>query len=353
MRFFFILIILGCQQQKGVESAQTETPRLNYATTFRIEENGGHKKIITTEPWPKASRVKEFNLKKSLQRVVCTSTSHIPYFELLGAEDAVVGFPEVKYISSQKFLDRVDNGSIVDLGNGQNINLELLIKLAPDAVIAFDAGGSSNMIEKIEKLGIPVIYNSDFLEQTPLGRAEYIKFFGALLGKEKQADSIFMKIEDDYQLLKKTTSKTDDRPSILSGIAYGGTWFLPGGENWFAQFFHDAGGNYLWGDTPSSGWLELSVEAVYEKAYNADFWIGTSSLESLSDLKSQDDRYAQYKAFRENKVYNYNKKKSLGEGIDFFESGYSRPDLVLADLIKVLHPELLPAYETIYFQKLE
>ena len=271
---------------------------------------------------------------------------------MLEAEEALVGFPNANFISSPNFISRIENGSIKDLGSGQSLNMELLIGLKPDAVIGFDAGGDSNSLDKIEKLGISVIYNSDYLEQTPLGRAEYIKFFGVLLGREKKADSIFNEIEKSYQSLVEITQKLQAKPTILSGTTYGDTWFLPGGNNWSAQFFKDAGGEYLWNDSDATGWLELSFEAVYEKGFDADFWIGVGTYKTLEELKEQDDRYANFGPFKNRRVFSYNKRISPNGGMDFFESAYARPDIVLSDLIKVLHPGILPNYETVYFQRL-
>lgn len=323
-----------------------------HATTFTIHTSGSETKVINTQPWPKANEVRAFTVQKPLKRVVCTSTSHLPYFELLGEVDAVVGFPGTQYISSDLFVEKVAKGEIKDLGSSQSLNMELLISLDPDAVIAFDAGGASGSLDQIQQMDIPVIYNSDFLEQTPLGRAEYIKFFGALLGKERKADSIFRAIERRYQMRAQMALNETKRPTILSGTTYGDAWFLPGGKNWSAVFFRDAGGRYLWGDDPSSGWLELSGEAVYEKAHDADYWIGVSTFETRQELLGQDDRYGDFGAFQGDQVFNYHKKKGPSGGYDFFESGYARPDLVLSDLIKILHPHLLPDYETVYFQRI-
>ena len=345
-----LIAIAGCQVKN--EEAYSSKSSLSYASTFELASDGPDTRLINTEPWPKATVTKEFTFSKPLKRVVCTSTSHLPYFEMLESEDVIVGFPNANFISSANFINRIENGSIKDLGNGQSLNMELLIGLKPDAVIGFDAGGESNSLDKIEKLGIPVIYNSDYLEQTPLGRAEYIKFFGALLGKEERADSIFRAIVSNYQELSKMTENLETKPTILSGTTYGDTWYLPGGQNWAAQFFNDAGGNYLWKDSAPSGSLELSFEAVYEKGVDADYWIGVGTYKTLEELKGQDDRYANFSPFKKQQVFSYNKKIGPNGGMDFFESAYSRPDIVLSDLIKVLHPSLLPNYETVYYQRL-
>lgn len=346
-----IILLAGCGSVKE-EVKFEKTKQTKYAKGFHFELKEGEKRLVVDEPWPKAQKPIVYNLETSIERLVVTSTSHLPYIEMLGAADKVVGFPNLKYISSETFINRGKEGLLTDLGPDGKINMELLLGVNPDAVVAFDMGGESQVLDKIEEAGIPVYYNSDFLEQSPLGRAEWIKFFGALLDKEEEADSIFDSIEEEYLRLKGFGNSVENKPSILSGVVYGDTWFLPGGNNWAATFYHNAGGEYVWNSDTTSGWLELSFEAVYEKAHDADKWIGTSTLNSRQEMLSQEGRYASFEAFINDQVYNYSKKIGPNGGYDFFESGYSRPDLVLADLIKILHPNLLPEYETVYFEKL-
>lgn len=225
--------------------------------------------------------------------------------------------------------------------------------LQPDAVIAYDAGGESGNLDKIIEAGIPVIYNSDFLETSPLGRAEWIKFFGALLGEEQKADSIFSSIENKYNKLVELGEGAKEKPTVLNGVVYGDTWFMPGGGNWASIFYENAGGHYLWKEDTTTNWLELSFEAVFDKGRKADFWIGTASFNTKEEMLIADGRYSDFQPFIENNVYNYSKKRSSTGAYDFFESAYARPDLVLGDLIKILHPELLPDYETVYFEQLK
>ncbi|MEO1253360.1 MAG: ABC transporter substrate-binding protein [Bacteroidota bacterium] len=351
--YLFIVAFSSCaipENQSKKEALKVNSIKYAKGFHFEIEENERY--LVIDEPWPKATETMKYKLEELPKRIVCTSTSHLPYFELLGAEDHIVGFPNLNYISSEIFIERSKKGLLTDLGSDGSMNMELLLGIAPDAVVAFDMGGESQTLDKIKESGISVYYNSDFLEQSPLGRAEWIKFFGALLNKEAKADSIFTFIEKEYLRAKRLADSIKNRPTILSGVVYGDTWFLPGGNNWAATFFNSAGGEYLWSSDTTSGWLELSFEAVYNQANNADKWIGTSTLNSRKELLSQEDRYASFMAFQSDEVYNYNKKVGPNGGYDFFESGYSRPDLVLSDLIKILHPELLPNYETVYFQKL-
>lgn len=351
--FGAFILIVSCSDPQKEQSTVTKTERAQYAKGFHFENEGDKRYLVINEPWPKATESIRYKLDKNPKRIVCTSTSHLPFFEMLNSEESVIGFPNLNYISSQTFIERANAGLLTDLGPDGSMNMELLLGIDPDAVIAFDMGGESKTLEKIKESGIPVYYNSDFLEESPLGRAEWIKFFGALLGKETKADSIFNEIANEYNQLKELASTTETKPSILSGVVYGDTWFLPGGDNWAATFFTNAGGEYLWDADTTTGWLELSFESVYEKGNDAEFWIGTSTLNTMEEMKGQDERYTTFRAFKNEEVYNYNKKIGPNGGYDFFESGYSRPDLVLSDLIKILHPELLPNYETVYFQNIK
>ena len=351
--YFFTLILFGsCATHTSEKHDAFVAHEVKYAKGFHFEESKNKKYLVIDEPWPGSKTPVRYELGEKLKKIVCTSTSHLPFFELLHAEEFVIGFPNLNYISSEVFIQRGKEGLLTDLGTDGSINMELLLSIDPDAVIAFDMGGESQALNKIQEVGIPIYYNSDFLEQSPLGRVEWIKFFGALLAKEAMADSIFRVIEKNYLRLKDLVATVENRPTILSGIVYGDTWFLPGGNNWAATFFNTAGGSYVWDSDTTSGWLELDFEAVYNKGYNADKWIGTSSFNTRNEMLGQENRYNSFVSFQKEEVYNYNKKIGPNGGFDFFESGYSRPDIILSDLIKILHPDLLPNYETVYFQKL-
>ena len=341
-------LILGCSSPKKRDvETKDHSSQIRYAEKFILQEG----EVLVTEPWPGAVNPIRYPLTEVPKRIVVTSTTHLPYLELLGVEDHLVGFPSTQYISSPKIRARVEEGGITDLGPDGRMNLELLLSLQPDAVFAFDMGNESVTLDKVVESGIPVIYNADFLETSTLGRAEWIRFFGAFFDKDQLADSIFNAIAGRYDSLKVLAATVNSRPTILSGVMYGDVWFLPGGQNWSGKFFQDAGGQYLWGSDPTSGWLEVSFESVFSKAREADFWIGISTFNTLEELAGQDDRYTHFEAFQNKMVFNYNKRISPSGGYDFFESGYARPDVVLADLINILHPELMTGYETYYFQQ--
>lgn len=344
-----LLVLFGCSDLKKRERSSADISGLtvSHALKFKVEGN----RIVVTEPWPGAVEPLEYSIGQAPQRVVCTSTTYLPFLEMLGVENTLVGFPGTRYINSEKIRAMVKEGKVTDLGPDGSMNVELLLSLRPDIVFAFDMGNESTMLDKLEEAGIKIVYNADYLEPTSLGRAEWIKFFGAFYHKTRRADSLFSNIAATYDSLKQLAADVDERPTVLSGVMYGHAWFLPGGENSSGQFFKDAGGDYLWGNNPATGWLELSFETVFEQAHDADYWIGISTFNSLDELKGEDTRYADFKAFKTKKVYNYHKRVNPTGGYDYFESGYARPDLVLADIIKILHPDLLPGYETYYFRQ--
>jgi iron complex transport system substrate-binding protein len=167
------------------------------------------------------------------------------------------------------------------------------------------------------------------------------------------ADSIFQQIESAYTGTQHLVENVPYKPTVMSGIVYGDTWFLPGGRNYAAQLFKDAGCTYLWSDTESNGFLELSFESVYEKALHADLWIGVASFQSLREIEEADERYTKFDSFKTGNVYTYDYRKGAKGGSEYLELGYLRPDLILNDLVKITHPEILPGYSLYFYKKLQ
>jgi iron complex transport system substrate-binding protein len=191
------------------------------------------------------------------------------------------------------------------------------------------------------------------LEKHPLGRAEWIKFMALFFNKEKMADSVFNTIEKEYISTLNQVKNISTKPSVLSGITYGGVWFMPGGKNYAAKLLNDAGCNYLWSNTESNGYLEVSLESVYEKAKDADVWIGVGSFQTLNEMEASEKRYSVFKPFKDKKVFTYDYRKGAKGGSEFLELGYLRPDIILKDLVKIAHPELLPDHSLYFHKRLE
>ena len=274
--------------------------------------------------------------------------------ELLKEETTIVGFPFTQYVSSEKTRALIDNGAIKEIGNKNDINTEILLDLQPELVVGYAVSSANKIYNVIEKAGIPVIYNGDWLEETPLGRAEWIKFFGVLFNKEKQADSIFKIIETNYLEAKQLALKSETKPTVLSGaIMSKDIWNLPAGESFVATFLKDANVNYLWGETEGKGSLSLSFESVFDKGATADFWIAPGYFSSKEQLLNSNELYSKFSAFKNDKIYSPAIKTGKTGGVIYYELASTRPDLVLKDIIKIAHPELLQNYQFTFFEKMQ
>lgn len=363
--------LLSCKENvKKVEVSTAIPTVINYAKGFQIEALEELTLITITNPWPSADKNFTYALVKDaasvknlegqfdavvkvpLERAVVTSTTHIPSLEMLDVIETLVGFPSMDYISSEKTRKLISEGKIKEIGKNESINTEILIDLNPQAVIGYGIDGNNPTFNTIEKLGTPVLYNADWTEKHPLGKAEWIKFFGALYGKEKQADSIFSRIESDYLAAQKVAKSATTTPSVLSGAMYKDVWYLPQGDSWAAQFIADANGQYLWANSSGTGSIALNLESVLEKGQAAQVWIGPGQFTSTEQMAEMHRVYTQFDAFKNDNVYSFTTKKGATGGVLYYELAPNRPDIVLKDIIKILHPELLPEHELFFFSKI-
>lgn len=372
----FLFAFVACKNENPnkslVENAipQNIAAEIKYAKGFEIKTFEGYKTITLKNPWPGTSKTFNYALIEKgakipnienfdavveipVKRIVVTSTTHIPSLEMLGETESLVGFPNLDYVSSEKARERISKGKVTELGKNEALNTEILIDLAPDAVIGFAVDGNNSTFATIEKTGVPVLYNSDWTENSPLGKAEWIKFFGVLFNKEKEADSIFKNIETEYLSAKKIALQTKEKPTVIAGAMYKDVWYMPQGDSWGAQFITDANGDYLWKDSEGTGSLSLNLESVLDQGQNAEFWIGPGQFTSLEEMKNASPVYEQFKAFQNGNVYTYSMKKGATGGLLYFELAPNLPDLVLKDIIKILHPELLTDHQLFFWDKLK
>ncbi len=319
----------------------------------RIDEKKSFTYILYKNERPEDVEADAY-IKIPIATIACTSTSHLPAFDLLDAEEKLVGFPSTDWIYDSTLRAKVGKGTLHDIGQKQGINNEKLISLQPDVLMAYQMPGTTGAYDLLKQSGIAVLYNADFTETTPLGRAEWMKLTAALLDKNEIADSIFNTITQAYELLRKEAADKNTRPTVMTGIMYGDTWYVPGGKNYSAQFIIDAGGNYLWSGNDETGSMALGFENVLEKAQNADFWIGTASINSYTDLANTDERYTYFKPFKTKNIFSYTKRTNASGSNDYLESGYARPDLVLRDYLLMLHPQdTTSASSFTYFEALK
>ena len=367
----YILISIYCKNEViKVDIKQRFENNIKYANGFDIITKNGIEKLIIKSPYQNSKDVFEYQIKNKtvpkninknnliievpLTKIVVTSTTHIPMVELLNEEATVIGFPYSKYVSSEKTRQLIDSGNITEIGKENSLNTEILLDLEPEIVVGYSVSSADKSLTTIKKAGINVIYNGDWLEETPLGRAEWIKFFGVLFNKEKQADSIFKIIETNYLEAKKIALTAIKKPTILSGaIMSKDIWNLPAGDSFVAQFLKDANLDYLWKNSKGKGSLSLSFESVFDKGVNADFWIAPGYFSTKEQLLNSNQIYTKFKAFENGNIYTPSTKKGTTGGVIYYELAPTRPDLVLKDIIKITNTDLLPDYKMTFFQKMK
>ena len=370
---FSLLLFISCKKQQETNNEEINTnknSKIEYAKGFDISYQEGYKVITLKNAWPGTEKVFKYALIEEatildfpeqydaivtipIKNIVVTSTTHIPSLEMLAVDQTLIGFPNLDYISSKKTRERINKGLIKELGKNEDINTESLIELSPDVVIGFAVDGNNKTFNTLKKTGIPVLYNGDWTETSPLGKAEWIKFFAAFYNKEALANKLFSEIKTAYLNAKKLALKAKNKPTVLSGAMYKDIWYLPQGKSWAAQFIADANGDYLWSDSEGTGSHSLNLESVLEKGEHAQFWIGPSYYTTMKQLKEAHAVYKQFDAFKNDQVYSFTHKVGDTGGLLYFELAPNRPDIVLKDMIKILHPELLPNHNLYFFDQLK
>jgi iron complex transport system substrate-binding protein len=356
--------LFSCSGKKPVEK-QGKPAQIAYARGFSIEYADDYTLVKVVNPWDTAAVLHAYVLidrGKSrpeklpagdvlyvpVEHVACISSVDASMIEMLGDVGKVRAMAETKYVKMPVLRKGLDEGRIADIGEYASLNMERLMDVSPDIIIV---SPYQNMgYGKLETTGIVIVENAGYLENTPLGRAEWIRFTAAFLKKDKEAESMMAGIAERYLSLAEKAKTVQSRPAVFSEKKYGQVWHVPGGKSYMAHFFEDAGADYLWKSNEHAGSLSLDFETVYEKAENADFWIIKSENELTYDrLKSEDAAYAYFKAWKDRKIIYSNTARN-----NYYEEGVMNPDLVLSDLIRLFHPEAaLPDAELRYFELLK
>ena len=363
------LLLFSCAE-KQVENHQKTPVPLDFATGFKLYQGDGFWEIEVSKGYAGSSETYRYLVLDSgvqlnsngydavvqlpIDSVVLTSTTQVPHLDALDQTDLLVGFPQPDLISSPIARARIASGKVKDLGAGPSANPELVLDLQPDWIMISTLGDDLRYLDIFKQAGIPTLINGEYVEQNPLGRAEWIKFTGVLLGKYPEALAQFEQIKKDYLEAERLASSLQNKewPTVLSGVMYQDIWYAPGGESWAAQLLEKAGGSYVFGKEGAAGSLQLNYEVVLDQGTGAQIWIGAADFASLTEMGKVEPRYQAFSAWKTGEVYTYTAKKGETGGLEFFELGYLRPDLILKDLIKILHPELLPGYEPYFYQKL-
>lgn len=366
----FLLLLLLCVGCKTKDRSQSDksgaTVVMRYAEQIQIDSCDGYWSVRVRNPWDTAKILHTYILveqgrelpdnlpagtlvRTPLRKSLIYSSVHCSLLVELDALDCIGGVCDLQYIYHPAVRTRCAEGGIVDAGNAMSPDLEKVIDLHPDAVLLspFENSGGYG---RIEKLGIPIIECADYMETSPLGRAEWMRFFGLLFGRKQQADSLFAEVEKRYASLKALVDTVSVRPIVLSELRNGSAWYTPGGHSTIGRLYADAGAAYVWADDTRSGSVPLSFETVFDRGRNADFWLfkyNETVDKTLSSLRAEYAPYAGFRAFQTGRVFACNTGK-----VPFYEETPFRPDWLLKDLILVFHPECLPGETARYFKQL-
>ncbi|MCG8477149.1 MAG: ABC transporter substrate-binding protein [Cytophagales bacterium] len=278
------------------------------------------------------------------------SSNSIGAFKLLHSLDAVAGISSKAYVYNEELQKKAEAGQLAEVGEGAKLAIEKVVGLKADLVIGNTyPNTSSTEMSRLRVFGIPFLSDISWMESTPLGRAEWIKVYGILTGKEKEAGEFFNSAKKNYKALRELNFP-EKKKKILTGLPYKGVWYVPAGESYFAHLLNDAHLNYPWNDTRGSGSLAKDFEEIYVQGMSAPLWINVGRLSKFSELEAWDSRYKDFDAFRQMKVYNNNRRINSPGANDYWESGIYYPDRVLRDLIRIAYPALLPD-DSLYFYK--
>lgn len=287
-----------------------------------------------------------------IRNAVCMSSSHVAFLDAVGAVGVVTGVSGLGFITNPT----VHAAGVKEVGYDNNLDYETIVALRPDVVFVYGVTGENAAVGKLRQLGIPVMYIADYLENDPLGRAEWIVPFGLLAGHMDEAVAQFMHTENEYNTLGELVASSDDgspKPKVMLNSPYRDVWYLPGDRSYMVRLLTDAGGDYLGKGDDSDKSRPVSAEQALMLMAEADYWLGPGMVQDMAQLKADNRRFATLPVVRSGRVYNNNARITAMGGSDFWESGAVRPDIVLADMVRILHPDLLPEHELYYFRRLE
>jgi len=376
-----LFLLQGCYPNEK-DSRQQERPtaahqvnfehkvEAKYAEGFRISYHENYKMLEVLNPYQDIQDTLSYILKPrgitlhdSLHRraqvieipvrtMIVTSTTHVALAEMLETTEIITGMSGAKYVFNPDIKARVEQGEVLSFSEGE-FNNEQALSLDPDLVMV--SAGQSSQFDDYRVLmnsGIGVFINAEWLETTPLGKAEWVKVMAAFLNKEKTANEKFGLVEKQYKALRKKVEYVQQKPLVINNMPYKGAWFVSGGESFEASLLKDAGADYPWFDEQQTGGLRKDFEVMYEIGLHADIWINPGAASSKEEILDKDSRFKDFEAFKNGEIYNNNRRVSPSGGNDYWESGVVHPERMLADLIHIFHPEVLPEHELYYYQKL-
>ena len=349
--------------EKEIVAKQIE---IKYAKGFEVSDYGDYKLVDITDPANENDITYKYALlnrgeskegipsdytviEVPINKAICMTNLQLSNFIKLEAQEKVAGITSTRFLSDKQINEQLENGKTSKIGIEGEFDTEIVLALDPDVILVspFKKGG----YDVIRNLDIPLVSFLGYKEITPLGQAEWIKFTAMLLGLEEQAQQQFDEIEKKYNELQALVKTESERPTVLSGELHSGNWYVVGGKSYLARLFQDAGADYFMNNDDESGGFYVDYETVYAQGANADYWRVVNSYNGNFDyeaLKQTDARYTDFKAYKEKKVIYCNLRET-----PFYEKTPVEPEVVLADLIKIFHPNLLPNHTPVYYYLLK
>ena len=370
--FLLIALTLACtpqnQSKSGLDGSSLTEDSLLYAQNFKVERLGAHQLLTVKTPWKGAQKSFKFLLYPKgtklptiypeaqkiavpVERILCTSTVDVAFLDFLDATDKMVALANGNFTYHPEVRQALADGKIADLGSQGTIDYERALMAKPEIALLYSLGDLKNY-DKLKSLGISSVLMADFMEEHPLGRAEWCLFVAHLLGKEKLAKQRFDAVVQAYQQLKLQARSYQKRPTVLTGAVFQGTWHVAGGGSLMAGFINDAHAQYLWADNQDLSGVPLDFEAVYSKALNADFWINISNFKRQGQMLQSEPLYADFSAFKSGQLFNYYKRSTKSGGTDVFESAIVAPHRLLGDLIHIFHAARIDTSSLYYYEQL-
>lgn len=358
-RIFFVigclLLLSGCgRKQEFIEVAEK-------AQYFRLVDTLGIRMADVYNPWKKGEILARYyltpdsttptpsdgvRLQVPLKRIATTSATHIGYLHTLNKTNLVVAMATPELVYNQPMQP------IIDIGDDTNLQIEPLLIARPDAILVSSYGQEMQNLTRIQESGIAIVYLTEWMEQNPLARMEWIRLIGALVGAETEADSIVRTVVDTYHRESAFSNSLTSRRTIMSGASFRGTWYVPSGNTYMGRIFHDAGAEYAFADRTTDGSIPLNMEQALQAFGNADVWVGVNA-RNLQELRTMDEKQTWFHAYQTGEVYNFYRRQTEKGANDFWELGVVHPEIILRDLRYALYPETLPDYSPVFIQQLK
>lgn len=286
-------------------------------------------------------------IEAGVERIVCMSSTYVAMLDVLGQVERVAG------VSGRQFIANPAVASLPDVGYDQYIDYERLVAIDPDLVLLYGVTAASGMEPKLRELGIPFAYMGDYLERLPLGKAEWTIAVAEMIDRRGEGERVFAPIARRYDALKELTEHVVDRPAVMLNMPYGTNWFMPSSDSYQVRLIEDAGGRLVHRATEGNASVSIDLEEAYRLASQADFWFHTGTADTRAEFAGQLPKFSDMAVVREGRLYNNTRRMTAGGGNDYWEAGVVMPDVILHDLIAILHPELSDDHGLYFYHRLK